>query len=446
MSAFARTVAKSRRPVADSLERGRKMARPNRLQVPDGTYHVTTRIVGRQFWLKDPDLKDGFVEDLYGAARFSGVELLSWTVMDNHLHLHVLIPTVPRGYWLDPNVEPAAYAFGMRPPANRPPLWSPAGDGPSVPGGGPLPPVAFTLPDGEMEARLAALYGPACARRVLDSWARLRAEGGAAAAESAKSAYCRRMYNLSQFVKTVKERLARRVKGHLLRRHGIVQAGHVFEDRFHSGVVQASRANPLVQLYIDYNPVRAGIVHDAGDYRWSSFGRAVSGGAHAAECRAAYERVWGCPWEEALARIRAAFSERTPDELEERLAELDVRFPGARPRGKGTDGCGRPGAAAGSAGTDGQAPSPVAASAPSAPSAGPARRGAAAETPVPPRKMVFGEFVRQSRREMNGQFIGADPSFAAACAARVNGRFPHGSVRSLVWLADNVAWPSAKSA
>ena len=33
-------------------------------------------------------------------------------------------------YWLDPNEEPAAYAFGMRPPECRVPLWN--GDSPSL--------------------------------------------------------------------------------------------------------------------------------------------------------------------------------------------------------------------------------------------------------------------------------------------------------------------------
>ena len=36
----------------------------------------------------------------------------------------------PSEYWLDANDEPAAYAFGMRPPACRVPLWN--GDSPSL--------------------------------------------------------------------------------------------------------------------------------------------------------------------------------------------------------------------------------------------------------------------------------------------------------------------------
>ncbi len=30
--------------------------------------------------------------------------------------------------------------------------------------------------------------------------------------------------------------------------------------------------------YIDFNPVRAGMVEDPADYRWSSYGEAVGGG------------------------------------------------------------------------------------------------------------------------------------------------------------------------
>ena len=57
--------------------------------------------------------------------------------MDNHFHLFVHVPPVPKRYWLDPDDEPAAYAFGMRPPECREPLWSPRGD---------CPPSPYSLP------------------------------------------------------------------------------------------------------------------------------------------------------------------------------------------------------------------------------------------------------------------------------------------------------------
>ena len=67
---------------------------------------------------------------IVSVANFSGVEVWGFTVMDNHLHLIVHVPPVPEEYWLDANEEPAAYAFGMRPPECRVPLWN--GDSPSL--------------------------------------------------------------------------------------------------------------------------------------------------------------------------------------------------------------------------------------------------------------------------------------------------------------------------
>ena len=91
----------------------------NRISVPDGTYHVTSRIVNREMWLDDPSLKDEIVSWIYGVAAFSGVELLAWAVMDNHFHLVVLVPVPPRELWCDPDGQPDTHAFGMRPPERR---------------------------------------------------------------------------------------------------------------------------------------------------------------------------------------------------------------------------------------------------------------------------------------------------------------------------------------
>ena len=106
------------------------MARKNRVSVYDGIYHVTTRIANRAMLLAEEGVKNEILGRIVSVARFSGVELWAFCIMDNHLHLFVRVPSVPKEYWLDPNDEPAAYAFGMRPPEIREPLWSPAGDSP----------------------------------------------------------------------------------------------------------------------------------------------------------------------------------------------------------------------------------------------------------------------------------------------------------------------------
>ena len=100
------------------------MARKNRVSVYDGVYHVTTRIANRAMLLKPDEVKEHLMKWIVSVANFSGVEVWGFTVMDNHLHLIVHVPPVPKEYWLDANDEPAAYAFGMRPPECRVPLWN----------------------------------------------------------------------------------------------------------------------------------------------------------------------------------------------------------------------------------------------------------------------------------------------------------------------------------
>ena len=131
------------------------------------------------------------------------------------------------------------------------------------------------------------------------------------------------MYNVSQFVKTLKERIAQAIN----RRTGHV--GHVFEGRFHSGLVERDQSvATTMALYIDFNPHKAGLVRQGGPYAWSSFGQACGAGVHAAECRAAYERLFGCPWPEARELILAAFAARLPevDNLQELLKSGGIRL------------------------------------------------------------------------------------------------------------------------
>ncbi|MGJ8723923.1 MAG: hypothetical protein ACSHYB_05145 [Roseibacillus sp.] len=52
-------------------------------------------------------------------------------------------------------------------------------------------------------------------------------------------------------------------------------------QRFKSVIVQNGTASRTVAAYIDLNPVRAGIVEDPADYRWSSYGEAMGGGKKA---------------------------------------------------------------------------------------------------------------------------------------------------------------------
>ena len=359
----------------------RSMARRNRVSVPDGTYHVTSRIVNREMWLDDPKLKDEIVSWIYGIAAFSGVELLAWAVLDNHFHIVVHVPVPPREFWSEPDESPESHAFGMRPPENRPPLWAPS----SPEGDSPLqsrPETGFMFSDEEMLARLVHLYGDS--RRVeamRDAWASMRKAGNGGAVDAIKERYCRRMYNLSQFVKTLKERIAQVVN----KRRGHV--GHVFEGRFYSGLLEDDgEVRRLVTLYVDYNPCKAGLVREDEDYVWSSFGQARGNGRHASSCRAAYERIHGCVWDDALERIEAAFHERLVDEGRVRNMLDEGNLP-----------------------------------------------------------VTMGELVHLRVNALSrGAFIGRHADFGREVVAGMTKDFPHSSFKSLHWLVRAVAWPNER--
>ncbi len=52
--------------------------------------------------------------------------------------------------------------------------------------------------------------------------------------------------------------------------------GTLWEERFRSVLVDgAGEALLTMAAYIDLNPVRAGIVQDPKDYRWSGYGEAL---------------------------------------------------------------------------------------------------------------------------------------------------------------------------
>ena len=303
------------------------MARKNRVSVYDGIYHVTSRIANRAMLLAGDEVKDRIMEWIVSIADFSGVEIWAFCIMDNHLHLFVHVPPVPERLWLDPDDEPAAYAFGMRPPECREPIWSPAGGGPRSP----RPGLGFMLDDDEMLARLASLYGPERAGEIGRSWGAQRERGRGHAVDEAKERYCRRMYNLTQFVKTLKETVSRWYNascGH---------AGNLWEGRFYSGVVEKDDVvKAVVAAYIGYNPVKAKAAGAPEDWRWSSYALAVSDrGPDGGRCRAMYERMLGRPWEEVRATLESVYADElpahvTPDELKKWLDDYDedARNPG----------------------------------------------------------------------------------------------------------------------
>ena len=328
------------------------MARKNRVSVYDGVYHVTTRIANRAMLLKPDEVKERLMKWIVSVANFSGVEVWGFTVMDNHLHLIVHVPPVPKEYWLDANEEPAAYAFGMRPPECRVPLWN--GDSPSLgslrigdspsPGSvassaavGPKetwtsgegdsprrPPVGFMLDDAEMLARLRYLYSGKQVDDIAEEWARMRRNGLGNLVDERKRRYCRRMYNLSQYLKTLKEKVSmwyNDTYGH---------EGCLWQGRFYSGVVERKReVLAVVAAYVAYNPVKAGIAPSPDAWKWSSYSLAANdAGENGERCRRMYEAMFGQPWEEVRAMLESIYADElppgvTPEELKRWFDDYD---------------------------------------------------------------------------------------------------------------------------
>ena len=167
------------------------------------------------------------------------------------------------------------------------------------------------LDDEEMLGRLGHLYGPERADAIGRAWESLREHGLDRTVDEAKERYCRRMYNLSQFVKTLKERVSMWFNaeyGH---------AGCLWEGRFYSGVVEKDAVvKAVVAAYVGYNPVKAGIAGAPESWRWSSYALAVAdGGPDGGRCRAMYERMLGRPWEEVRATLESIFADRLPESV-----------------------------------------------------------------------------------------------------------------------------------
>jgi REP element-mobilizing transposase RayT len=164
--------------------------------------------------------------------NFSGCRVLSYCFMSNHFH--ILLEVTP------------------------------------LPAGG--------LSDAELLRRLGALGNEAQVAEVANELKEARhkirqglAEASYAAAIHARFTY--RMHDLSEFMKSFTQRYTQWHN----RRHR--RTGRLWEDRFKSVIVEDGAACKTMAAYIDLNPVRAGMVKDPAQYRWSSYGEAIGGGA-----------------------------------------------------------------------------------------------------------------------------------------------------------------------
>ena len=194
-------------------------------------YHCISRVVDRQL-VFGPDEKEKFRAFMRMQENFTGCRVVAYCLMSNHLHLLLEVPPLAQGGLTD---------------------------------------------EGLLE-RLRAIYSEGVVAEVAQELreGRTRVQAGLAPermVEAIHQRYTYRMHDLSEFMKTVMQRFTKWFN----RTHG--RTGNLWEDAFKSVIVEDGVAAKTIAAYIDLNPVRAGIVKDPADYRWSSYGEAIGGGA-----------------------------------------------------------------------------------------------------------------------------------------------------------------------
>ncbi len=196
------------------------------LQGKPAIYHCVSRVVDRRFVLGDAE-REQFVRYMRVYERFCGVRVLAFCVMSNHFHILLEVPAAPEERGAD---------------------WS----------------------DERLLDHLTALYSQPQMGKLRWELEHYRQQDNTEAADAFRERYFRRMWDLSQFMKTLKQRFTRWFNRHHERK------GTLWEERFKSVLVEDGHAARTTAAYIDLNPVRAEMVDDPKDYRWCSFGEAVA--------------------------------------------------------------------------------------------------------------------------------------------------------------------------
>ncbi|NBB78015.1 MAG: transposase [Verrucomicrobia bacterium] len=190
----------------------------------DAVYHCMTRTVNGEHLFEDRD-KERLRRMLWQVADFSGVEILTYCLMNNHFHVLVYVP------------------------------------------------YEAEVPDQELLRRYRVLYPKPTAYETasIQILEKKLAENGREA-EALRRKLLARMGDVSQFMKTLKQRFS------LWYNHHHERFGTLWAERFKSVLVEGE-GNPLQTMaaYIDLNPVRAGLVADPKDYRFCGYAEAVAG-------------------------------------------------------------------------------------------------------------------------------------------------------------------------
>jgi putative transposase len=187
-------------------------------------YHIVSRVVNRQL-LIDDQAKESFVQMMRDYEAFTGIRVLTYAVMSNHVHLLIEV---------------------TRPEDDE-------------------------ITDGEVVRRVGA-YSDTLAATLRSELKELRKAGKDKLADKKVAAWTCRMWDPSPFMKTLKQKFTQWINRHTGRR------GTLWEERFTSVMIEGgSEALAMTAAYIDLNAVRAGLVKDPVDFPWCGYSAAQSG-------------------------------------------------------------------------------------------------------------------------------------------------------------------------
>ncbi|MDP3849722.1 MAG: transposase [Luteolibacter sp.] len=231
------------------MRRARWILRPAPETARPVIYHCISRVVDRRFVFQ-ADEKEKLRTFMRMYESFTGCRILSYCLMCNHLHLLLEVTPMPVG----------------------------------------------GLSDEALLERLKALYNEAFVADVARELTEARKQVATGLGEAAvlvgriHERFTYRMHDLSEFMKGFMQRYTQWHN----RTHE--RCGHLWEDRFKSVIVEDGVAAKTIAAYIDLNPVRAGMVTAPEDYRWSSYGEAIGGGARGegGKARAGLVRALRC--------------------------------------------------------------------------------------------------------------------------------------------------------
>ena len=204
-----------------------RTARAKQDEGTTGYYHCISRVVDRQFVLGAQE-KEQLVTLMRRYEAFCGLKVITYCVMSNHFHILVEVPKRPEKGQLPSDAELVA-----------------------------------------LVRKAKDSYGSGTLQQDLE---RLRGEGAEAAAEALKERFFCRMWDVSWFMRLIKQRFTQWFN------KGRNRTGTLWEDRFKSVLIEgAGHALSTMAIYIDLNPVRAGVVKDPGEYRWCGYTQGMAG-------------------------------------------------------------------------------------------------------------------------------------------------------------------------